>query len=93
MTQEEVQKIARLARLELTSEELGKYAKQLSNILEFVNTLQELDTKDVEITAQVTGLTNVFREDVVVEPGSSHDDLLSQVPELENGGVKVKSVF
>ena len=93
MTQEEVQKIARLARLELTSEELGKYAKQLSNILEFVNTLQELDTKDVEITAQVTGLTNVFREDVVVEPGSSRDDLLSQVPELENGGVKVKSVF
>ncbi len=92
MNKSDVQKIATLARLELSDEELKKYADQLSQILGYVDKLKEVDTEDVEITAQVTGLTNVFREDIV-EPCTIVDALLEQAPEVVDGGVKVKSVF
>lgn len=92
MTIQDVKKIADLARLELTHEELELYAGQLSNILAYVNQLQELDTKDVPITAQVTGLSNVFREDVVTECEVKRE-ILGQAPDRDGDGVKVKSVF
>lgn len=92
MTKSDVQKIATLARLELTDEELKKYADQLSQILGYIDKLNEVETADVEITAQVTGLVNVFRDDVVRKcPVVA--ELLSQAPEVVDGGVRVKSVF
>lgn len=92
MNKSDVQKIAQLARLELTDEELEKYADQLTQILQYVNTLQEVDTAQVEITAQVTGQTNVVRDDVIEECTVRHE-LLNQAPEKEGDGVKVKRVF
>jgi len=92
MTKQEVAKIARLARLELTDKELNKYANQLSQILSYVDQLNEVDTADVDPISQITGLTNIWREDKV-EESTVIDDLLAQVPELEARGVKVKSVF
>lgn len=92
MTIDEVKKIAGLARLELTNEELERYAGQLTMILEYVAKLNEVDTGDVPITSQVTGLSNVFREDAV-QIYAVRDQLLAQAPEMEDGGVKVKSVF
>ena len=92
MNKSEVKNIAKLARLELNDEELERYADQLSEILEYVNKLEEVDTEKVEITAQVTGLVNVLRDDEV-ETCDKIEQLLEQVPEVEDGGVKVKSVF
>lgn len=92
MLKSEVAKIAKLARLELSDQELAKYADQLSQILEYVNKLEEVDTDKVEITAQVTGLVNVLRDDEV-EACDKIEQLLAQVPEVVDGGVKVKSVF
>lgn len=92
MTTEEIKKIARLARLELTDKELSQYAHQLTGILEYVRQLQEVDTTDVPITTGVTQLVNVWREDVVDECVYK-DKLLAQAPEHEGSGVKVKSVF
>ena len=93
MTKKDVQKIAHLARLELTEDEVEKFTGQLSGILEYIDQLNEVNTDDVEITAQVTGLSNVFRKDEV-EKCAVQAELLAQAPEVdEDEGVKVKSVF
>ncbi len=63
LTTQEVGKIARLARLTLTDEELVLYQKQLSSILEFVSKLQKIKPKKDLQKIQRSGLTNVFRED------------------------------
>ncbi len=64
---EETKKIARLANLPLQDKQLVKFSSQLSSVLEYISKIQELDTTGVEETSQVTGLTNVFREDGVDE--------------------------
>jgi len=92
LTISEVEKIAQLARIELTKDEKQKFAEDLSAILEYVGKLQEVDTAQIEPTAQVTGLVNVMREDKVKAcPGRA--EILAQAPDIEAGGLKVKSVF
>ncbi|MFA4814969.1 MAG: Asp-tRNA(Asn)/Glu-tRNA(Gln) amidotransferase subunit GatC [Candidatus Gracilibacteria bacterium] len=63
LTKEQVEKIAQLARLKLTDEELERYAGQLTDILTYVEVIKELDTTGVPETSQVTGLMNVTRKD------------------------------
>lgn len=65
LSTEQVKKIAHLARLHLTDEEVEVFAGQLTNILDYVDILKELNTEGVPETNQVTGLTNVLREDKV----------------------------
>ena len=92
LTISEVEKIAQLARIELTKDEKQKFAEDLSAILEYVGKLQEVDTAQIEPTAQVTGLVNVMREDKV-KACPWRAEILAQAPDVEQGGVKVKSVF
>ncbi len=90
----EIEHIANLARLELSDEELSLYGEQLSGILDYIDQLQEVDTTGVEPTAQVTGLENVLREDVVnVWDKKEQADALAQAPSLEDGQIKVKRVL
>ena len=63
LSKEDVLKIARLARLELTADEIKKYGDQLSSILEYVKTLEKLDVKDIEPMAHAVTVTTPFRED------------------------------
>ncbi len=94
LTKQQIQHIADLARLELTDKELKLYGSQLSDILEYINQLQEVDTTNIEPTAQVTGLVNVFREDKVNDwDEKERKAALKQAPELMNGQVKVKRVL
>ncbi|MEI6144149.1 MAG: Asp-tRNA(Asn)/Glu-tRNA(Gln) amidotransferase subunit GatC [Candidatus Berkelbacteria bacterium] len=87
--------VAQLARIELTNAEEEKFAGQLSAVLENFELLSNVDTTGVEPTAQVTGLTNVFRVDEIsnINGAKSRDELLSNVPEVENGSIKVPGVF
>jgi len=71
----DVEKIALLARLELTDAEKNLYQEQLSAILEYAQRLNQLDTTGVAPTASAVDLRNVLREDVV-EPGLSLEDVL-----------------
>ncbi len=80
LTKEQVQKIAQLARLKLTDEEMERYAGQLTNILDYVDILKELDTTGVSETSQVTGLTNVTRTDEARGPLATPDELLACSP-------------
>ncbi|MEK9175690.1 MAG: Asp-tRNA(Asn)/Glu-tRNA(Gln) amidotransferase subunit GatC, partial [Patescibacteria group bacterium] len=61
---EDVRKIARLARLELSSAEEKRYAETISVALDYMKILNEVDTEGVEITSQVTKLQNITREDI-----------------------------
>ena len=70
----DIEHLAKLSRLKLTDAEKEKFSNQMGTIIEYIEKLGELDTKNVEPTANVLGLSNVFREDVVTEP------LTNQVP-------------
>jgi len=92
LSKKEVEKIAKLARLELTDEEIKTYSEQLSDILGYVEQLQEVDTENVKITSQVTGLSNVLREDEV-QGCDNPEELVDMAPESKDGLIKVKAVF
>jgi len=64
---EQVRKVAKLARLELTEAEVEEFSRQLSAILEYMEKMSELDTTDVEPLAHCLPVSNVFREDSVKE--------------------------
>ena len=89
---QEVEHIAKLARLELTVEQKARYRKQLEAILEHIAKLQELDTQDVPPTASVSAGQMPLRAD---EPrsGLSKDDLLKNAPKQDNDQFKIPPVF
>ena len=93
LTREDVLKLARLARLDLSDEEVESYRKELSAILDYVAQLDKADVAGLEPTTQVTGLKNVTREDQVVDYGVSPEDLLRLVPKTQDGQIKVNRMI
>jgi len=63
ISKEDVDKIARLAKLELSEDERNKFAKQLGDIISYVEKLDEVDVSNVEPLAHVNDLMNVTRDD------------------------------
>jgi aspartyl-tRNA(Asn)/glutamyl-tRNA(Gln) amidotransferase subunit C len=92
LTLAETEHVARLARLRLSPEELEKMREQLSNILEHIEMLQELDVSDVPPTAQVTDMVNVLRPDLVT-PSLPRDAALANAPSQAEGMFRVKAIF
>ncbi|HRN96198.1 MAG TPA: Asp-tRNA(Asn)/Glu-tRNA(Gln) amidotransferase subunit GatC [Candidatus Levybacteria bacterium] len=88
----DVKHIAKLANLEISVEEEAKFEKQLSEVLDMVGKLNEVDTTGVEETSQVTGLENVTREDIPKQ-SLSQDDTLSNASAQHNGLFMVKGIF
>lgn len=94
LTLEEVDRIARLARLSLTAERRRAMLEQLSSILGYVEKLQELDTRSIEPTNQVTDQTNVHRSDIVEsQDPATIGKMLDSAPAVENGGISVPQVL
>lgn len=80
LSSDQVRHIAKLARLDLSDAEVEKFAKELTSILGYVDMLGEVNTKGVEPTAQVTGLTTVLRPDELRQTSSAPDALLDCSP-------------
>jgi len=94
LTKSQVKHISDLARLDLSDEEIEKFRWQLSSILEYIELLNEVDTTNVEPTAQTTDLKNVTREDKPQKGQClAQEEVLSNAPETENGYVKTKAVL
>jgi aspartyl-tRNA(Asn)/glutamyl-tRNA(Gln) amidotransferase subunit C len=94
LTKQQIKHIASLARLELTNKELDLYGKQLSGILKYIDQLQDVDVTDVEPTAQVTGLSNVLREDKIKDwDESEREEALGEAPDRVGRFIKVKRVL
>jgi aspartyl-tRNA(Asn)/glutamyl-tRNA(Gln) amidotransferase subunit C len=88
----EVEHIAELAKLGLTPEEKSAFQEQLSAILEYASTLQELDTEAIPPTATVLPVHSVMRRDVS-EPSTSREDILANAPHAEEGCFRVWTVL
>lgn len=82
ISKEEVEKVAKLARLEITEAEKAPFREQLSSILSYVEQLKGFDTEGVEPTATVLEQTNVFREDRV-RPSLPAEQALANAPEQQ----------
>ncbi len=93
ITREDVLHLAQLSSLKLTDEEISRLQNDITNILGYVDLLKSLNTEGVEPTYQVTGLSNVWREDKIIDYGLSRNDLLSLAPEIADNSVKVPKVL
>jgi len=89
LSREEVLKLAQLARLALSDEEVEEFQNELSEILQYVEQLQQVDISGLKPTNQVTGLVNVMRDDKVRDYGYKPKDLLKNVPEVQDDQIKV----
>jgi len=92
ITKQEVEKVAKLARLAISPSEREAFARQLSQILTHVETLNRYDTAGVEPTTTVLEQANVFREDVV-RPSLPADLALANAPEREADGFRVPKII
>jgi len=92
ITRQDVEKVAKLARLEVSPAETEAFAKQLSQILTHVETLNQYDTGGIEPTATVLGQTNVLRDDVI-RPSLSVENALANAPAREEDGFAVPRIL
>jgi len=92
ISKEEIKNIALLSRLEVKDSAMDQTEKALSDILTYVEDMNQLDLTDVEPMIHAVPLHNVMREDVVV-PSLDHNLALSNAPEEEDGYFKVPRVI
>jgi aspartyl-tRNA(Asn)/glutamyl-tRNA(Gln) amidotransferase subunit C len=93
LTRDDVLKLARLSRLKLTHEEVEIFRTELSEILDYVEKLNQVDITGLEPTQQVTGLKNVMRADETHDYGYTAEELLKNAPATEKDMFKVKRVL
>lgn len=92
LSRDDVLKLARLARLRLSEDEIAQYQDELSAILDYVRLLEKEDLSSYKPTSQVTGLTNVMRPDEVRDQ-STQDELLRNLPDRQDSYIKVRKML
>lgn len=93
ISRDDVLHLAQLSKIELEENEIESLRTDISNILGYVQQMGELDTTGVEPTYQVTGLSNVWRDDEVINYGVTREELLARAPEVGDFQVKVPKVL
>jgi aspartyl-tRNA(Asn)/glutamyl-tRNA(Gln) amidotransferase subunit C len=93
LSRDDVFKLAQLARLSLNEDEVSQLRGELDEILGYVEQLNNVDVSGLEPTSQVTGLTNVMREDTEKSYGYEPQELLKNVPHVEANQIKVKRMI
>ena len=88
----DIEKVAKLARLDLSEEEKATFGKQLEQILTYMEQLNRLDTAGVEPTSHAIPVHNAFREDET-RPSCSQEEVLSISPDQENGHFRVPRII
>ena len=92
LTKDQVRHVAKLANLPLDEKEEDLYAKQLSEVLDYIEQINSVDTNGIEPTFNVSGKTNVFRPDETVA-SLSQDEALQNAPKKEREFFVTKGVF
>ena len=92
ISRDDVAHVARLARLELTEDELELFTSQLAAVLDHADDVEKLDVGDVPPTMHPYPLRNVMRDDVV-RPGVDRDEVLAEAPDAEDGRFKVPAIL
>lgn len=94
LSKQEIQHIANLARLHLSEEELERYGRDLSLILDYVAQLQELDVADVRPTSHSVEVENVTRKDIARKESPARvNALLEAAPKKERGYISTKAIL
>lgn len=93
LTTEEVKHIAKLARLELSDEEVKKFSQQLSGILSHADMLNEVNTDGIEPIAQITGIENVTFKDELKDCEYTNELIKETPQDIQDNMIKVKNVF
>ena len=92
ISDETIEYVGILAKLELSDEEKEQAKKDMANMLDYIDTLNELDTRGVEPMSHVFPVNNVFREDVVTN-GDDREEILANAPEAKEGAFVVPKTF
>ena len=92
ITLEDVRYAAKLAALQLSEAELEQRAKELADILEYVDKLSSLSTRGIPPTSHVHGVVNAFREDIVTE-SLPIDEVKRMAPEFKNDSYRVPKIL
>jgi aspartyl-tRNA(Asn)/glutamyl-tRNA(Gln) amidotransferase subunit C len=92
ITADQVQHVARLARLQIDPETIEKLASELATILTYVDKLNEVDTQGVPPTSHAIELTNAFRDDVM-HTHLPREQVLSNAPSQDEGSFVVPKVI
>lgn len=90
LTRDDILKLAQLARLDLTDDEINDFTSEFGDILQYVEQLQAVDTDNLKPTNQVSGNINVMRDDEIRGYGYEPSELLKNVPAIEDSQIKVK---
>lgn len=94
LTTEDILHIAKLGNLTLNEKEIEIFKKQLSSVIGYIDKLQEVDTKDIDPSSQITGLTDILREDKVEEKRTlTSDQALANTKSKEGNLFKVKAIL
>ena len=91
VTKDDVKKVAKLAKLAFSEEELDTFTDQFNQILEYFNKLNELDTDNIEPTSHVLDLKNIYKEDKV-QPSFPREAMLKNAPSHDEEYIKVPKV-
>jgi len=92
ITQQEVEHVGSLARIEISDEKQAKYAENLSEIIDYVAELESAPTEKIEIINQISGLENVARLDEI-KTSLPITKVLMNAPQKEGNFIKVKKIF
>ena len=92
ISREEVSKVAKLAKLKLNDEQIDNHATQIEKILDYINQLEKIDTKNIPCTTRAIEVINNFRSDAK-EIYEDRDDILNQAPSRENDFFKVPKII
>ena len=95
ISKEQVKHIAKLARIELSDKEMGKFQKELSSILDYVEQLNKVDTKNIESIKQITGLKGIIRKDEEsrYKIENTRSKLLKNAPTRKGEYIKVPKIL
>lgn len=94
LTKKEIIHLAKLSNLFLTNEEIKKFQRQLSEVVDYFTKLDELDTKNIEPVSQITGLTNVYKNDEASPLRSlTTDEALQNSVKKKGNYFQVKAIF
>ena len=92
ITSNDVRKVAQLARLELSEDQIALYTSQLEKILGYVEQLEQVDTQDVLPTSRAVEVINVLREDLVTS-STIRNEILDQAPSREGDFYRVPKIM
>ena len=92
ITDDDVLKLALLSKLSLNDDQLKKFRDEIEEILNYIEQLQQVDTEGLDPTNQVTGLTNVMRDDEIADVADK-EELLKNAPGREGDYIKVRRVL